>query len=44
MADWAAGHHRGDRGTHEYSLAEFGLDAALVRDRFALYLERFDLK
>jgi hypothetical protein len=41
MADWAGGHHRGDRGTHEYSLAEFGLDAARVRDQFGSYLERY---
>jgi hypothetical protein len=44
MADWAGGHHRGDRGTHEYSLAEVGLDAGRVRERFSFYLDRFDPK
>ena len=44
MADWAGGHHRGDRGTHEYSLDEFGLGEEAVRDRFSLYLDRFHPK
>ena len=44
MADWASGHHRGDRGTHEYSLDEFGLGEQAVRDRFSFYLDRFGPK
>ena len=44
MADWAGGHHRGDRGTHEYSLDEFGLGEQAVRERFSFYLDRFDRK
>ena len=43
MAEWAGEHHRGDRGTHEYSLDEFRLEATEVRARFGDYLERFQV-
>jgi len=32
---------RGKHGTHAYSAEEFGLDGALIRERFADYLEAF---
>jgi hypothetical protein len=41
MREWAAEHAAGRHGEHVYRLADFGLDAARVRERFAPYLERF---
>jgi hypothetical protein len=41
VAEWASAHPRGEHGAHDFALAEFGLDAASVRDRFAGYLRRF---
>jgi len=43
MQDWAAAHEKGRHGEHRYTLAEFGLDANSIRDRFRFYLERFDI-
>jgi hypothetical protein len=40
---WASAHRPKMLGVHEFSLAEFGLDASTVRDHFAAYLERFAL-
>ncbi|MBX7161019.1 MAG: sulfotransferase [Acidimicrobiia bacterium] len=39
----AGRHVRGEHGTHEYSLAEYGLDADEVLDRFAAYVERYSI-
>jgi len=36
-----AANPRGKHGSHEYSLEEYGLDPAAVRERFASYVERF---
>ncbi len=41
VADWAAGHEPGSHGTHGYALADFGIDAAAVRERFAPYIAAF---
>jgi hypothetical protein len=41
MRAWAADNARGAHGTHEYSLADFGLEAEGIRRRFGFYLERF---
>jgi hypothetical protein len=38
---WASGHEPGAHGTHTYDLADFGLVAGQVRERFAPYLEAF---
>jgi len=43
MAEWSAANPPGARGTHEFSLEEFGLSADGVRERFAFYLDRFDM-
>jgi len=43
VADWAAAHPPKEHGVHDFALAEFGLEAASVRDHFATYLERFPL-
>ena len=34
---------QGKHGTHEYSLEEYGLDPDQVRERFAAYIERFQI-
>jgi hypothetical protein len=36
-----AANPKGKHGSHEYSLEEYGLDPARVRERFAPYIERF---
>jgi hypothetical protein len=35
---------QGKHGSHDYSLEEWGLDAASVRERFAPYIERFEIE
>ena len=42
MRDWLDANPRAGHGKHEFALADYGLDAAAVRERFALYQERFD--
>ncbi len=39
---WALNHEPGAHGTHAYDLADFGLDAEQVRERFAPYIESYD--
>ena len=39
---WAMDHEPGAHGQHSYSLADFGLEADQVRERFAPYLETYD--
>jgi hypothetical protein len=41
MDAFMAAHPRGRFGTIDYDLADFGLDAAECRERFAFYVERF---
>ena len=41
---WVAEHRRGNHGTHEYTLEQFGLSAAQIRDAFAEYIEAFDVR
>jgi sulfotransferase family protein len=40
---WASDHPPGSHGTHEFALSDFGLDAGVVRGRFADYRQRFGL-
>ena len=35
---------KGKHGKHQYDLESFGLDAARVRERFADYVDRFQVK
>jgi hypothetical protein len=42
VTEWAGGHEPGAHGTHTYDLADFGLEAREVRERFAPYLEAFE--
>ncbi len=42
VSSWAQSHEPGAHGTHAYDLADFGLDADQVRERFAPYLESYD--
>jgi hypothetical protein len=41
MRAWAEAHPRGRHGEHRYRPADFGLEAAELRARFASYRERF---
>ncbi len=43
VARWAAANPPGSKGSHEFALGDFGLDADLVRRRFAPYLDHFDI-
>ena len=39
---WAATHEPGSHGRHSYDLADFGLSADRVHERFAPYLDAYD--
>ncbi len=41
VATWTDSHPRTQHGVHRYSAADFGLDPARLRDRFAFYTSRF---
>jgi hypothetical protein len=41
MADHLAARPKGKHGAHRYDLADFGLDADALRERFADYVEHF---
>jgi hypothetical protein len=41
LETWSTGHRRGQDGTHEFALGDFGLTAEGVREDFGFYLERF---
>ncbi|MDT5080724.1 MAG: hypothetical protein QOJ80_5361 [Mycobacterium sp.] len=42
VAEWARGHAPGSRGQHSYELADYGLTADGVRERFTEYLSTYD--
>ncbi len=42
VSQWAGRHEPGSHGSHVYALEDFGIDAAIVRERFAPYIEAFD--
>jgi len=44
MVAHLAAHPKGKHGAHEYTLADFGLAEATVRDRFADYTEHFGVE
>ncbi|GGB88333.1 putative sulfotransferase [Novosphingobium endophyticum] len=41
VGDWHAANPKNARGTNDYSLDQYGLDAEAVRERFAPYVRRF---
>ena len=43
MQSWLAENRRHKRGKHVYTLEEFGLDAARLREAFRDYRSRFDI-
>jgi hypothetical protein len=43
IAAYAHAHPKGKFGTHGYDLAEFGLDTARLAERFAGYVDRYDV-
>jgi hypothetical protein len=44
LRGWSSAHPAGEHGVHRYSLAEFGLTRGPLDDRFARYLDRFDIE
>jgi sulfotransferase family protein len=42
VQQWAGEHKPGSRGAHDYDLADYGLTADAVRERFAEYLRTYD--
>jgi hypothetical protein len=42
VGSWARGHEPGSRGDHSYALADYGLTAEGVRERFSGYLATYD--
>jgi hypothetical protein len=40
---WRRDNPPGKRGTHEYALADYGLDARDVAEEYAFYIDRFDV-
>jgi hypothetical protein len=43
IGEYVAANPKGKFGTHRYDLAEFGLDAGEIAERFAGYVERYDV-
>jgi hypothetical protein len=43
MAEYVESHPKGRFGHHAYDVAEFGLDAELITDRFRRYVEHYDI-
>jgi hypothetical protein len=44
MESYLAANPKGKFGAHHYDLAEFGLDEGAIRERFAGYIERYDVE
>ena len=42
VQEWADGHKPGQRGTHIYELADYGLTEGQVREAFGDYLATYD--
>jgi len=40
---WRAENPKGKRGTHEYTLDDYGLDRDMVAEALAAYVDRFDI-
>jgi hypothetical protein len=43
IAAYVNAHPRTEFGTHGYDLAEFGLDAGELAERFAAYVDRYEV-
>jgi Sulfotransferase family len=43
ISSYVDAHPRGRHGEHHYDLAEFGLDADEIRERFSAYTDRYDV-
>jgi hypothetical protein len=44
MTRYAAAHPRGSLGVHGYTLAQYGLDAAEISERFSGYVNRYNVE
>jgi hypothetical protein len=43
ITQYVESHPKGKFGTHGYDLAEYGLDASELAERFAAYIDRYDI-
>lgn len=43
IGEWRRANPPGKRGTHDYSLEDYGLDAQEVAEEYAFYIDRFDI-
>jgi hypothetical protein len=43
VAAYVAAHPRGEFGAHKYDVAQYGLDAAELAERFSAYTDRYDV-
>ena len=43
VQQWLDDHPRAEHGEHRYTAEQFGLDADRLRQRFAFYIDRFDV-
>jgi len=43
VQEWLDDHPRTKHGEHRYTAEEFGLEPERLRQRFAAYIERFDV-
>ena len=43
VTQWAGTHQPGSHGEHSYDMSDFGLNAAMIRERFAPYYATFDV-
>jgi hypothetical protein len=44
MVAWSAANGSGSHGTHTYTTEQFGLDASTLRNEFAFYTDRFNVR
>lgn len=43
VEEWVAAHPKTEHGRHEYTAAQFGFDPEQLRERFAFYIDQFDV-
>jgi hypothetical protein len=43
IQSWRRDNPPGKRGTHEYALEDYGLNADEMKERFAFYIDRYDI-
>ena len=43
LRSWHEANPRGKHGSHEYTAEEYGLTTTMIQDRFADYLDHYDV-